>query len=489
MAPHASPLGRSFVNGISLLGANVVTSGAQYLIVVLAARALGPETFGTYLFAFTFASFFATICNFGLDRVLIRELVHRPAGTSTNLLAAAALRLLLGLLSLALALVAAWWLGYRPELRLVIALLLVSQILGLFSELVRSVLFAGGAMPREAKLRATGRLVAVVAVAGSLFMGWKIVGLAGALGIGAFLELLLYAAAVARRGALHRVQVEWDVAKDLARSAWPIAVHTALVVLYFRINIVMLTSWAGPGAAGLFGVAFTFLQVLQVVSGSAAGVILPTLTARKMEGSDSVRSAVRTTTFYTLLFVLPTTVGMSLMAGDLVGVVYGSQYSGAVPALAVLVWANPFMFLGSLYGTLLIVLNAERSLIPLSAAALVVSGVANYLLVPSLGPVGAAWASVVTEGAVAAAAFWAVRSRLGRIGGGAVMLRPVMVAGAVAAALLGLRAASAPWRALAGVLAFAAGAVAVDGVTADRARVRLVMWRRGGIDAIVGRRR
>ncbi len=168
---------------------------------------------------------------------------------------------------------------------------------------------------------------------------------------------------------------------------------------------------------------------------------------------------------------MPTTVGMSLMASDLVSIVYGPQYSGAVPALTVLVWANPFMFLGSLYGTLLIVLNAERSLISLSAAALAVSVLANYLLVPSSGPVGAAWASVVTEGAVVASAFWAVRSRLGWIGGGARLLRPVMVAGVVAAVLLGLRGVSGPWRALAGVLAFAAGAVAAEGVPAGWARV------------------
>ena len=182
---HATGTGRNLVNGAALLGANIVTSGAQYVIVILVARALGPESFGTYLFAFTFAAFFATLCNFGLDRILIREIVRTPAGAPTYLLAAAGLRLLLGALSAALALVAAWWLGYTTELRLAIALLLTAQILGLFSELFRSVLFASGAMPREALLRAFGRFVAVAAVATSLLAGWSLVGLAGALAFGA----------------------------------------------------------------------------------------------------------------------------------------------------------------------------------------------------------------------------------------------------------------------------------------------------------------
>src|SRR5262245_42011550 len=134
-APETTSLGRTFRNGIWLLAANVITSGAQYLIVVLAARAFGPETFGTYVFAFTFASFFATICNFGLDRVLIREIVRRPAATSTRLIAAIGLRLLLGLLSVLLGLVVASGLGYALEMRLAIALLLLSQIMGLFAEL------------------------------------------------------------------------------------------------------------------------------------------------------------------------------------------------------------------------------------------------------------------------------------------------------------------------------------------------------------------
>jgi O-antigen/teichoic acid export membrane protein len=437
--PEATPLGRTFLNGIWLLGANGIASGAQYLIVVLAARALGPETFGIYVFAVTFASFFATICNFGIDRVLIREIVRRPAATSIGLLAAICLRLLLGILSVVLGLAVASGLGYAPEMRLAITLLLFSQILGLFAELFRSVLFASGSMSREARLRTIGRFAAVAAVTSSLVLGGDLLWLASALAIGGLLELLLYVADVVSRHPLRGVRFDRSFAAGLARSAWPIAINTALVVLYLRINVVMLTAWTGAEAVGLFGAAFTFIQVLQVVSGSLAGVLLPTLTSRYLEGPERVRSAVRRATFYVLLFVLPTTVGMSLLAGQLVAIVYGAQYSGAVPALAVLAWANPFMFLGSLFGTLLIVLDAERLLIPLSSAALIVSGIVNYLLVPTFGMEGAAWATVVTEFTVAAGAFWAAHRRLGPLGWRALMMRPVIVAFVVGAALLGGR--------------------------------------------------
>lgn len=478
-ASRATDVTRTLVNGLALLGSNVVTSGAQYVIVVIVARALGPETFGAYLLAFTFAAFFATLCNFGLDRVLIRDIVRQPAAASASLLAAAGVRLLLGALSGAVAVVAAWGLGYSPSLRLVIALLLLAQILGLFSELCRSVLFAFGAMPREAVLRAAGRCVSVAAVAAALVMQWSLAGVAAALAIGGLVELLLYATAMARRLALRPTPVDWDVARGLVRSAWPIALNTVLVVLYLRINVVMLTSWTGAEAAGVFGAAFTFVQVLQVVSGTLAGVLLPTLTARKLQGHDQVLAAVRSATYYVLLFVLPATVGMSLLSGELVAFVYGAQYAGAASALSVLAWANPFMFLGSLYGTLLIVLDAERTLIPVSAAALAVSGAANYLFVPSFGPAGAAWASVLTELAVAMSVFWGARHRLGRIGVAAILIRPVLVAGAVGAVLQATETANGPWRVLAAVAVFALGVLAAEVVFADAAAVRLLAWRRG----------
>lgn len=478
-ASRATDVTRTLVNGLALLGSNVVTSGAQYVIVVIVARAFGPETFGDYVFAFTFASFFATLCNFGLDRILIRDIVRQPAAASQHLLAAAGVRLALGALSAALTAVVAWAAGYPPSLRLVIALLLLAQILGLFSELCRSVLFAFGAMPRDAVLRAAGRCIGVAAVAAGLVMGWGLPGVAAGLAVGGAAELLLYATAMTRRLVLRYTPVDWDVARGLVRSAWPIALNTVLVVLYLRINVVMLTSWTGAEAAGEFGAAFTFVQVLQVVSGTLAGVLLPTLTARKLQGHDQVLAAVRSATYYVLLFVLPATVGMSLLASELMTFVYGPQYAGAASVLAVLAWANPFMFLGSLYGTLLIVLDAERILIPVSAAALVVSGAANYLFVPAFGAAGAAWASVLTELTVALSVVWGARRLLGRLDATAMLIRPFIVAGAVAFVLQGMGAASGPWRALAGVAVFAAGVLAAELFAAAAAAGRLLPWRKG----------
>jgi O-antigen/teichoic acid export membrane protein len=64
--------------------ANLVTAGAQYALVVLIARGLGPDAFGGFVFALAFGSLVAVLPNFGLDRILVRHVVRDRAAARSS---------------------------------------------------------------------------------------------------------------------------------------------------------------------------------------------------------------------------------------------------------------------------------------------------------------------------------------------------------------------------------------------------------------------
>jgi O-antigen/teichoic acid export membrane protein len=199
--------------------------------------------------------------------------------------------------------------------------------------------------------------------------------------------------------------------RTLAAGAAPIAFNTLFVLLYFRASVLLIAAWAGAGAAGHYGAAFTFVQVLQVASGSLAAVILPHFV--QQAGSGEVAGRIDTVTRLLVAGVVPAAAGLSLLAPELIALVYSSRYAPAAPALAVLAWAPLFMFLGSLHGTLLIALDAERTLFWLSLAAAALSLTASAWLIPRYGLVGASWATVATEAFVGIGCLLFVRRRTG----------------------------------------------------------------------------
>jgi O-antigen/teichoic acid export membrane protein len=408
--------------------ANAVTAAAQYAVVVLVARRLGPQAFGTFVFATTLGGLIAVLPNFGLDRIVQRHVIRERERLAVWFTSAATLRLVLaaGAAALAAALVPRLApAGSRPA---AILLIVVSLIVALGSELCRAVLYACDAVTYELGLRIAGRTLVLGAVIGVVGAGGGLDGVGAALVASGAIEVVLYAVAMVRRVGLRRRAPSWPAMRTLAASAAPIAFNTLFVLLYFRASVLLIAAWAGPVAAGQFGAAFTFVQVLQVASGSLAAVLLPHFV--QPSGERVTLGRIDTVTRVLLAGIVPVAAALSLLAPEIVGVVYSSRYAAAAPALAILGWAPVFMFLGSLHGTLLIALDAERTLFWLSLGAALLSLSANAWLIPRYGLMGASWATVGTEAVVGVSCLLLVRRRTG-----APHLRPLIWPALLAATL------------------------------------------------------
>ena len=393
--------------------ANTVTAGAQYALVVLIARGLGPDAFGGFVFALAFGSLVAVLPNFGLDRILVRQVVRDRAAASSWFAAAGTLRLGLAVAAIAVAALLLPALVPAGQSTTAAFLIVLSLILALAAELCRSALYASEALAFETALRLAGRALTLGAAATAVVFGRSLRALGLALAVAAAIEAAVYLQATVRRLRLHWERPAAATVRALVVGAAPIACSTLFVLLYFRANVLLLTAYAGTEAAGQFGAAFTFLQVLQVASGSLAAVLLPHFVQREADGAGALRTRIDTATRVLLAAVVPAAATLALLAPEIVQLVYSSRYAGAVPALAVLAWAAVFMFMGSLHGSLLIAMDDERVVFWLSLAAAIFSLTANVLLIGPFGVIGASWVTVATEALVGLTCLILVRRRTG----------------------------------------------------------------------------
>jgi O-antigen/teichoic acid export membrane protein len=93
---------------------------------------------------------------------------------------------------------------------------------------------------------------------------------------------------------------------------------------------------------------------------------------------------------------LPIAVGVSVLSGPLIFLLYGTSYAESAPILAIHVWAGPFVFLGAALSRWLIAEDRLRFSLVRHGTGALVNVALNLILIPPLGGIGAAISTLVS---------------------------------------------------------------------------------------------
>lgn len=90
-------------------------------------------------------------------------------------------------------------------------------------------------------------------------------------------------------------------------------------------------------------------------------------------------------------------VGVTVFAKWIVLLLYGEKYLAAVPALSLIVWYTTFSYFGSINNIYMVAENKSKWVQVTTLVGAITNVILNALLIPGLGVVGAAMASLVTQ--------------------------------------------------------------------------------------------
>jgi O-antigen/teichoic acid export membrane protein len=182
-------------------------------------------------------------------------------------------------------------------------------------------------------------------------------------------------------------------ARRWLRESWPLFLNQLLQGLFFKVDGLLLPGLAGTAAAGVYAAAYKVSEGAGIVSSSFTLALFPRL-SRGTDPTEAYRLALR------LLFqvAFPLAAGTALLADPIIAVVGGREYlPDSAVALAILICYLPLSYANGLTQYLLISAGRQRLLTTAFVAALVFNLVANLLLIPRYGYVGAAWVTVASE--------------------------------------------------------------------------------------------
>ncbi len=366
------------------------------------ARYLGPVRFGLLGYCTALVTLLGFLPLLGLDAVVKRDLLQRSGATAEIMASTLVLRLVAGGLGYGLVglVVLGGWGIHGEEARLV-------AILGLL--LLQPAVLAPD-LWLQAHLRArwsvTAQLIALTV--GSIARIWLILseGTLVEFAVVVVVEMALGSAGVwwaVRRLGLHiRLSAaRLATMKGLIGEAWPLMFSSLAVIVYMKIDEVMLRHMAGPAAVGIYAAAAKLSEVWYFLPIVLASSVLPALLRAQAQDPTAYRTRLQQYFDLSAGVAYVISVPTALAAPWLVRIAYGTSFIDAGPILAVHIWSSVFVFLGVARGQWLVNEGLQRFYLVTTAAGAVVNILLNIVAIPRWGGVGAAWATVASYGLAA----------------------------------------------------------------------------------------
>lgn len=373
-----------------------VRLGLGAIIGIWTARYLGPAQFGSLGFAISFVALFGTLSTLGLENILVRELVRNPKQSAEILGTGFAVRCA-GSLAAPLLAVAAVAL-FQPNDRQ--SLLLVSILsLGLVFQAFDTI---DSYFQSEVKSRLTvwARNSAFVFVAAIRILLIQAKAPLWAFAASQVAELALAAIglsiayrAIGGRASRWRFQRKRAIA--LLGHSWPVILSGMAIMIYMRIDMVMLKAMKGDVAVGIYAAATRISEVWYFVPSIIVSSVAPAIMRAK---DDPVRYHRLLSKLFSLMTFTALIIGslVALSSSWLIRLLFSDAYSAAGPVLAVHVWASVFVFLGVAQAPWDLSEDRLKLGFYRTLGGAVSNILLNLVLIPRFSALGAAIATVVS---------------------------------------------------------------------------------------------
>lgn len=189
---------------------------------------------------------------------------------------------------------------------------------------------------------------------------------------------------------------DYDFAKSLLKASFPILISSAAVIIYQRIDQVMIGRMLDNESLGYFSTAASFIGIVTFIPTIMIQTISPILVKYRKENINRYQSEsqriMNITTWSTMIICII----LSALSYYIIRYTYGVEYLAAVPVMQVLVFKAVGIALTTMGGQLIIIENIHQVAFIRNIIACFVCVICNYILIPRWGIIGSAWATIIT---------------------------------------------------------------------------------------------
>ncbi|MEY4763651.1 MAG: hypothetical protein RI907_324 [Pseudomonadota bacterium] len=399
----------SLRDAVFITAATYLTTGLGLLVSTMAARSLGPETYGKYAYLVWLSGLLVTCSNHGLGISGIRfvseylgrgqaDVARRIHGWLLHWQGVSTVAVL------ALFSATCWYMplaGWETQRPLMLGVILFG--VGAKAAYLFDVSIAKGhkLFKIEAITNSTMSLIYAASVAMMAWLNADLSSFAIGFGVVSFLHIIMVRLLMRNHG----IQADKQacppevIERIKPHLAWTVVLVAVGTLSNKTLETFILGTWIGPAEVGYFTIAATLTKGgIDVLSSALTAMLMPMMAHAYGEGGvQRVNIILRDSVRYFLFFGLVIGGIGVLWAEPGVLLLYGHRYDAVIPALQAMVIVGGLTLPEGAFGALLSTTDHQKLRATIVGLSAVISAASAIILVPTQGLTGALWSVAITR--------------------------------------------------------------------------------------------
>ena len=391
-------LRKYFANTSWLLGERVIRMVVSLFVGIYVTRFLGPERFGILSYVLSFVLLFSPLLHLGHREIIVLDLIKSPEKRDLILGSAILLRLGGAVLLGGGVSVGIQFVENDQQTLLMIGIISVGIMFQSW-ELV-DYYFQSQVQSKYTVWAQTIQLIvvslcklALIFWQASLF--WFVLVFSIEYVILAILYLIMY---IWRVGWFPIRRCNLKYTQKLLKNSLPLLFSTIAIMIYMKIDQIMLKELVGPASVGIYSAAVKLCEVWYQFPVLVAGSYYPAIIGAKVNNSELYNSYLQKLYSFLVWGAIAIAIPTTLFSDWIIHNLYGNEFAKSVVILQIYAWASVFVFMGVANHKWLLIENCQKYILLTTLLGMVINIVCNIILIPLYGASGAAVASLISFG-------------------------------------------------------------------------------------------
>lgn len=385
-----------FANMRWLISGRILQMAIALVINMITARYLGVNNYGIINYVSSYVSFFTPICSLGLESIIIKELVDKPDKQGETIGTAMGMRVISSILSMAAILVFLGVVDNGNRVMLGVAfvqsMILVFNTADLFEFWYQSRLESKVSV----SVRTVGYLITAVYKITILVFQKSIYWFAFTNTLDmiiAFIFLMI----VYKKSGGQKLVFNINTGKKMLKISYNFIISGLMVAVYAQMDKIMLGKMLDTYTVGLYSIGIYICSLWNFIPESIIASLRPGIMEIKKVSEELYRKKLKQMYALIIWISILYATCVCIFSKYIILILYGKDYLGARTPLMIAVWYCGFSLMGSARDVWIICEGHQKYSKWFALIGAVTNFGLNLLLIPRIGMIGAAIATLTTQ--------------------------------------------------------------------------------------------
>ena len=364
---------------------------------------VGAAEYGFYFSLFSFSIILNMLLDFGITNFNNRAIARDHGNLASYLSNIVILKFLLSVIYFIVSFLIAFIIGYDSVQMKLLVILVINQFIASLILYMRSNVSGLQMFRTDSFLSVLDRALMII-ICGVLLWGnvteqkFRIEWFVYAQTVAYLLTLIVSFVIVLKKATFFRPGFNSEMLIKIIKSSYPYALLSMFMIIYVRIDSVMLERMLDDGGvqAGIYAQSYRILDAASMMGYLFAGILLP-MFSKMIKQKQSVEELTQLSFLLLIVPAILVSLGSLFFKKEIISLLYDSHIPVSADIFGILMLAFIPVSVGYIFGSLLTANGNLKTLNIIALSGVIMNVILNLILIPEYQAMGSAKASLFTQ--------------------------------------------------------------------------------------------